>query len=93
MFSLKDLNELLEKIPIWKKLIQLPEKLDSIEKRIKSIEDKMSSTGELCPYCKQPSLKLLEIKPHEMLGDVGLKVGYYKCDNCKKDYERELKDW
>lgn len=87
---IKDINELLEKIPIWKKLVQLPDRLDGIEKRLKSIEDKMSGSGELCPYCKQPTLQLLEIKPHKLFGDAGLKVGFYKCNNCKKDFEKEL---
>jgi len=87
---IKDINELLEKIPIWKKLVQLPDRLDGIEKRLKSIEDKMSGSGELCPYCKQPTLQLLEIKPHKLFGEAGLKVGSYKCNNCKKDFKKEL---
>lgn len=89
---IKDLNELLEKIPVWKKLVQLPDRIDSLEKRIKSIEDKMSGSGELCPFCKQPTLRLLEIKPHKIFGDAGLKVGFYKCDNCKEEVENEMKN-
>jgi hypothetical protein len=87
---IEDLNALLEKIPIWKKLVQLPDRIDAIENRIKSLEDKMSGSGELCPFCNQPANNLLEIKPHEIFGDAGLKIGVYKCNNCNKIFEREI---
>lgn len=85
----KDINELLEKIPIWKRLIQLPDRIDEIEKRIKTIEDKISGSGELCPYCQQPAGKLLEIKPHPVTGDLGVNVYYYECTNCHKKFDRQ----
>jgi uncharacterized protein with PIN domain len=87
---IKDINELLEKIPIWKKLIHLPDKFDDLEKRIKSIENRMSGSGELCPYCKEPALQLLEIKPDKTLGALGIRRAYYKCNNCQKPYDKEL---
>ncbi len=42
-----------------------------------------------CPYCQQPTGKLLEIKPDKTFGNMGLKIKHYKCTNegCGRDYE------
>jgi hypothetical protein len=93
MFSLKDLTELLDKMPIWRRMKAAPDRIDELEKRLKGIEDRMSGTGELCPYCKQPTLELIEIRPHAIFGDAGLKKHIYKCNNCSKPYEKDVKDF
>ena len=89
MLSLKDVNELLDKIPKWKRIQESPDRLDELEKRIKAIEDRISGTGEVCPYCKEPALELLEIKPDPEYGDMGVKRAYYKCGKCEKLSDRQ----
>jgi transposase-like protein len=92
MFALKDLNELLDKMPLWKRMKETPDKLDELAKRVKAIEDRISGTGDVCPFCRQPKVQLLEIKPDQTFGDMGLKRGYYKCDGCGKTFDKEMKE-
>ncbi len=90
MFSLKDLNELLDKMPLWKRIKDSPERINQLEKRIKAIEEQISGRGDVCPYCHKPAGNLLDIQPDKTLGDVGLKRGFYECNNCHKKYDREI---
>jgi len=73
MFSIKDLNELLEKIPIWKRITQTPDKIEELGKRILALENKLSGKGDVCPKCKEPSFELIS-------SNVRSRV--YKCTNC-----------
>jgi uncharacterized protein with PIN domain len=47
------------------------------------------SATDLCPYCKRRKGKLIDIKPHSVFGNMGVKVEYYRCTNCGKDYDQE----
>lgn len=80
MFSLKDLNELLDKIPQWKKMKESPDRIDALEKRIASLEKRLSGSADMCPKCKQISLELVSTK---MIDEVlGVRQFNYKCSNC-----------
>ncbi|OGU70184.1 MAG: hypothetical protein A2V93_03910 [Ignavibacteria bacterium RBG_16_34_14] len=80
MFSLKDLNELLDKMPLWKRMKESPERIDALEKRIVSLEKRLSGSGDICPKCKQPTLELVSSKNINEL--IGLRQFNYKCSNC-----------
>ena len=54
--------------------------------RIKKNED---PPGDKCPYCRMEAGKLIEIKPHTVLGKVGVKVMFYECTNCRKKYDKQ----
>ena len=71
MLSLKDLTELLDKWPLWKKMKESPERIDALEKRIKSLEKRLSGTGDICPKCKQPTFELFDSK---MLEDISVQT-------------------
>jgi DNA-directed RNA polymerase subunit RPC12/RpoP len=45
--------------------------------------------GNLCPYCRHRKGQLLRLTPHPLFGEVGVKIGIYKCENCGKEYEKE----
>ncbi len=80
MFSIKDLNELLDKIPLWKKMKYAPERIDALEKRIASLEKQLSGTGDICPKCKKPTFELVGAKMVEEI--LGIRQFNYKCSNC-----------
>ena len=50
--------------------------------------------GDQCPYCKNRTGKLSEIKPHSqsLLDQIGTKIGLYQCSNpeCGKTYEKQI---
>ncbi len=91
MLSIKDLTELLDRLPQWKRMKDSPARIDKLEERLKAIEDKMSGTGELCPFCKQPALELLEIQPLPFFEESGIKKYIYKCLKCGKPYKNRSK--
>lgn len=43
-----------------------------------------------CPYCRFESGELLSMRPHRIFGEAGVNVGDYKCENCGKEYEKEI---
>ena len=59
MFSLKDLNELLDKMPFWKRIKESPDRIDALEKRLGTLENRLSGTGNICPKCKEPKFQLI----------------------------------
>jgi len=86
---MSDLIALLDHIPIWKKLVLLPKKIEELEKRLEAIEKQISGTGDVCPYCRKPTGNLIEIKPDRLMGDLGVNIEYYQCGNCGKHYEKK----
>ena len=52
-------------------------------------ESNKATVGDNCPYCQQPKGKLLDIRPHEIYGMMGVKIFYYQCENCGKKYDKE----
>jgi hypothetical protein len=53
---------LLDKIPIWKQLKELPQRVESLEKRIAELENKPISTGDVCPKCKNKTFELISTR-------------------------------
>jgi predicted nucleic-acid-binding Zn-ribbon protein len=73
---------LLDKIPVWKQLKELPQKVESLEKRVAELEKNPASTDDICPKCKNNSYELISTKPHKHLGIVGVKDRLYRCSQC-----------
>jgi uncharacterized protein with PIN domain len=57
--------------------------------QIENIKKSEAILGDPCPYCKQRKGELLRLTPHPLFGEVGVKIGVYKCANCGKEYEKE----
>lgn len=84
--------EILKRWPKWKQITETPERLDDLEKRIATIENQISGAGDVCPFCSKPAGELIEIKPHKLFGDAGIKVKYYKCGSCGENYDKEIEN-
>ena len=74
-----------EKDALQKENKQLKDEIDQIQK------EQRNNPMDKCPFCGHQQGKLIEIKPHEICGDLGIKVRYYKCENCEKNYDKEQK--
>lgn len=83
MSAIGDIVAILEKVPIWKRLKALPEKVDALESRIAALEAEISKRPSLetCPVCNSGKLKVTAVRPHAELGPVGLQERTLKCDN------------
>ena len=57
--------------------------------KFQKIESDKTVHKDICPYCRQPKGKLLDIRPDKQFGVLGLKIQYYKCENCGKEYDKE----
>lgn len=51
----------------------------------------VSATADQCPYCRFEAGELLSMKPHRIFGEAGINVASYKFENCRKEYEKEIK--
>jgi DNA-directed RNA polymerase subunit M/transcription elongation factor TFIIS len=61
----------------------------TLRDKLQKIERDKAVQGDTCPYCKQPKGKLLRILPDKTFGDLGMKVEYYKCEDCGKEYDKQ----
>ena len=81
MSVLGELNELLKQIPIWRELITLPARVRAIEEKLKMASGPVTDERPACRYCRTGKLDLQDIKPHPVLGAVGVNEEFFKCDN------------
>lgn len=90
MALLEELNALLDRMPLWKRLSSLPQKTDELEARIAALEAQLSGkTGPLCPICDAPGLKRTKSEPHPEFGFAGIKLDSYACAACGHNESRE----
>lgn len=62
-----------------------------LKDQLQMIKEQQNPNGDPCPYCRQPGGQLVDLKPHPIFGEVGLKVGYYECAKCGKTYDKQQK--
>lgn len=88
---LKELNTLLEKIPVWKELVGLPKRVQELEQKVKDLESQLEKPikkGVECPYCNETNTKLLKIYPHPVMPEFMDKKSY-QCNECNQTFERD----
>jgi ribosomal protein L37AE/L43A len=63
MFGTKDLLDLLDRIPTWKRLGQVPDRVDQLEKRVADLEEKLGGKypPDVCRSCGERALRLKEV--------------------------------
>jgi hypothetical protein len=83
MFNLKDILEILDRWPLWKRIQATPENLGALEKRVTELEKRLARCpGEACPRCGELSYRAVSSQPHQMMGDVGVVDRLMKCEKC-----------
>ncbi|WNP29118.1 hypothetical protein RN616_11280 [Morganella morganii] len=84
MGILSELDSLLEKIPLWKKLKSVPDEVEGLKQRIAALEAKINSkSGDKCPKCGEMTYSLNRTEPDPMFRDMGVNRDYYKCSSCE----------
>lgn len=58
--------------------------------QLQQIQAEQTIQGDTCPFCHHPKGELLKLVPHNIFGEVGVQVGFYKCANCGKEYNKEM---
>lgn len=82
MFSLKDVLEILDRWPTWKKMQETPERLEALEQRLTELERRLARCpGEGCPKCGELAFRVFKTQPHPHFGN-DLPVRTMKCEKC-----------
>lgn len=80
----------LERIPLWKRVSALPDRMEAMEARLAALELKIAGGhGAACPICEAPGFKRTASKPHPTFAFVGLKTDTYSCGACGHSETRD----
>jgi hypothetical protein len=89
MGMLEELNTLLERIPVWRQLVAMPERVAALEARLAAIEAQLAgSTGMLCPMCNAPHFKRVATDTANPLRAIGFTTDVFQCGSCGHREER-----
>lgn len=92
MFSTKDLLDLLDRIPAWKRLGELPAKLEAAETRIADLEKRLERmTGEGCPKCGALAMRLDQAGRVTGPDSDLRRLDTWKCQECGHSEMRQVK--
>jgi hypothetical protein len=78
-FGIGDALSILDHIPIWKRVKELPDKVAAIEKRLAALEAKPNLP--ICEACGEGFMRRLT-GHFAVLNDAGHGLKVYKCDKC-----------
>ncbi len=80
MATLDNLIALLNRLPIWKKLKTLPERVDALERRVGELEAQVSGgVQDVCPKCKKRTFAVTRSEPDPTFGELGATSRTYEC--------------
>ena len=81
MSTLDNVLGLLDKWPLWRRMMECPDKVDSLEKRVAELEQKIGPDWppDVCKFCGKRSLRLTST-----LGpiDKGKMKQHWSCGEC-----------
>ena len=90
MGMLEELNDLLDRIPLWKRLTGMPDRVQALEQRIAALEAQLSGkTGPACPICNAPGFKRVSSKADPAFGALGVMLDSYACASCGHTEDRQ----
>lgn len=71
-------------------LLVLKQELQVFKSKSKQFE--IQKPADTCPFCRRATGELIDLKPHPELGELyGIQIGQYKCTNCGRKYEKQVK--
>jgi hypothetical protein len=57
--TVKDVLELLDRIPVWRAMKELPDRVEALEARLCDLEAKLAKApGEACPFCGDRAFRI-----------------------------------
>lgn len=78
----KDIFDILEKIPLWKRMVATPDRLDALEKRLAEVEKLLNGKAppEFCERCGERGMRLTS---RRLAGDKPQRVREdWHCKDC-----------
>jgi hypothetical protein len=95
----KDIIDLMDKkmALLTNENTELKTKVGALEIEVRQLRGQLGNThptqqpADTCPFCRHATGELVDLKPHDIFGDHGVKVGYYQCSNCGKKYDKQIR--
>ena len=92
MVGLKDLTELLDKVPLWKRLKETPDKVVALEKRVAALENLFEKApGEACPACGERQMRRTWASDMRGSGANAHRNETWTCQSCGVEEQRTAK--
>jgi hypothetical protein len=90
MGLLEDIIKALDRIPIWKRLQELPSEVDELKGKVAALEEKLDGKwpADVCKYCGGRAARLLEAGRH---ATDGIKIERWTCSDCGKTEVRHVR--
>jgi hypothetical protein len=95
MISVSDILKILDQVPIWKALREMPKRMEALEQRIQQLErgamtpPKKPMKGRECSSCGK-EMALVSERKDPALGPVGIKLHKLKCPACGFESDRQF---
>jgi DNA-directed RNA polymerase subunit M/transcription elongation factor TFIIS len=80
MINISDIIAILDKIPIWKTLKEMPKKIEELEKRVAALEAKKPARIN-CLQCGSNNYKIEDTRTTRRLGKL-MTTLTYTCQDC-----------
>lgn len=92
MISVSDILKILESIPVWRRLKDLPERVGKLEERIAMLERGLAApkpAGPSCPLCGAP-MRTAKVEKDPVMGEVGVQLHTLSCTACDHTEQRQI---
>jgi predicted RNA-binding Zn-ribbon protein involved in translation (DUF1610 family) len=99
LISVSDILKILDQVPIWKTVKELPKRVEALEKEhaaLKAELDQLRSApkqkpGETCPACGEPAMRRTKSEPTKgTFAGMGLRDETWTCSECGEVDIREM---
>ena len=91
--SVSDILKILDQIPIWKAVRELPKRVAELERRVAELEEGKAappvSPARICPIC-DATMKVVAEVAHPQFGFAGVKIHKLECPACGHKTERNF---
>ena len=90
MGAIDDILKALDRIPIWKRLGEVPAEVDQLKTQVAALEAKLNGKwpADVCRYCGERAVRLMDHRGPDMHGVI---TELWECGACQQTDRRSVK--